>query len=443
MNRFETMRKDAAAIFRAGLCAVEPAAAIARHCRREGDTLVVHQTRYDLARHRKIFIIGGGKACAPMASAMERLLGDDLTGGIVNVKYGHLADLNKVRICEAGHPVPDQNGRDGTLAMLELARRAGPEDLVICLISGGASALMPMPAPGLTLADKQQTSRALLSCGADIHEINTIRKHISAIKGGRLAEAVFPATLVTLILSDVVGDDLDVIGSGPTVPDAGSFADCAEIIDRYGIEKALPEAVMTHIRAGIRGKTKETPKTGDPAFSKTCDRIVGSSLEAVLAAKREAEARGYNAVVLSAMIEGDTGAAARLHTAVAREVVRSGHPAAVPACILSGGETTVTVSGNGLGGRNQEFALHAALGIDGAGNIVVLCAGTDGTDGPTDAAGALSDADTVRRARERGLDPRHSLAQNDSYRFFKALDDLVITGPTNTNVMDLRIILIS
>jgi len=308
-------------------------------------------------------------------------------------------------------------------------------------MSGGGSALLPLPANGLTLKDKQDTIKVLLSCGATIHEINAIRKHTSGIKGGRLARAVYPATLVSLILSDVVGDDLDVVASGPTVPDSSRFMDCMEIFDKYNIIKKLPPSVVNHIEAGITGKVHETPKAGDPIFENVNNIIIGSNFEAIMAAKKEAESLGYNTLVLSSMIEGETKHVAHVHGAIAREIIKTGNPLPPPACILSGGETTVSITGDGLGGRCQEFALAAALDISENENIVILTAGTDGTDGPTDAAGAVIDSGTIQRATEKGLDPKKYLSDNNSYHFFKNLNDLIITGPTNTNVMDLRIVL--
>lgn len=435
------MREDAREIFLSGVAAVEPGAAVDRYCRVADGQLYVADRTYDLKRFKNLFVLGGGKASAPMAAAIERLVGHRLTRGIVNVKYGHVADVASVKLVEAGHPVPDENGAAGSRAILELAASADEDDLVLCLMSGGGSSLLPLPADGLTLKDKQDTTEVLLSCGATIHEINAIRKHTSGIKGGRLAQAVYPATLVSLILSDVVGDDLDVIASGPTVPDSSRFADCMEIFDKYDIIKKLPPAVVDHIKRGVLGEVGETPKAGDPIFKRVQNVIVGSNIEAVLAAKKTAEKLGYNSLVLSSMIEGDTRNVAYVHAAIAREIIKTDHPLPPPACVLSGGETTVTLTGEGLGGRCQEFALAAAKDISRDRNIVILAAGTDGTDGPTDAAGAVVDSDTIERAIEKGLDPKAYLANNDAYHFFKKLNDLIITGPTNTNVMDLRIVL--
>jgi len=445
------MRKDALDIFRAGVQAVEPAAAVKRYCRREGKLLLVHQNVYDLTEFERIYVIGAGKAGAPMARAVEETLGERITDGFINVKYGHLTKLSRVKVTEAGHPVPDEAGLQGARAILDLASRAEKGDMVICLISGGGSALLPLPAEGLSLQDKQDTTKVLLACGATIHEINAVRKHISRVKGGDLARAAYPATLISLMLSDVVGDDLDVIASGPTVPDSSSFQDCMNIFDKYGIRDKVPETVLNHIRKGIEGKVPETPKPADPVFTRTQSAIVGSNLACVVAAEKKARSLGYHTLVLSTMIEGETREVARAHAGIAKEILKSGHPLSPPACVLSGGETTVTITGRGLGGRNQEFVLAAAMGLsavpgqaglNGREGIVVLSAGTDGTDGPTDAAGAVADSRTIQRAEALGLNPADFLFNNDAYHFFENLGDLVKTGPTNTNVMDLRIMLI-
>ena len=301
---------------------------------------------------------------------------------------------------------------------------------------------MVLPADDITLENKQETTRILLASGATIHEINTVRKHLSAIKGGGLARAVYPATLITLILSDVVGDNLDSIASGPCVPDPGTFADCKAIFARYSIEDQIPAPVLCRINAGAACTIAETPKAGEPFFDKTQNVIVGNNFKALVKAKEKADQLGYNSLLLSSMIEGETRDVAANHIAIAREIQLHGYPLPQPACLLSGGETTVRIKGTGKGGRNQEFVLAAALKLTGMKNITVLSGGTDGTDGPTDAAGAFADETTLQRAREINADPQVYLDNNDSYHFFDRLGDLFKTGPTNTNVMDLRIILI-
>ncbi len=430
-------------IFQAGLQAVAPGAAIKRSCHFDGEVLRVDGQDYDLSRFDDIVVLGAGKAGASMAKAVEEILGDRISAGLITVKYDHLEKLNKIKIQEAGHPVPDQNGLVGAQAIYQLAESATEKTLVICLLSGGGSALLPLPVTGVTLEDKQQTTRTLLACGATIHEINTVRKHLSLIKGGGLAKAVYPATLITLILSDVVGDDLDSIASGPCVPDSKTFADCSTIFKKYSIENKIPPSVLKHIASGLAKKIAETPKTDQKYFKNTQNVIVARNFNALLQAKEKAEELGYGTLLLSSMLEGETRDVAANHIAIAREIQLHGYPLKPPACILSGGETTVKIKGTGKGGRNQEFSLAAAIKMSEVKNISVLCAGTDGSDGPTDAAGAFADTTTVLRAEKIGLDPQHFLDNNDSYHFFDRLDDLYKTGPTNTNVMDLRIILIS
>ncbi|MGE5592335.1 MAG: glycerate kinase type-2 family protein [Betaproteobacteria bacterium] len=437
----ESLRRDALAIMRAALAAVDPYEAVKRRLQLEGDVLTVGGRRYDLARIAHIYVVGAGKASARMALAVEEVLGDRVTAGLVNVKYGHSETLRKVRVREAGHPVPDAAGLEGAREMLDLASAAGEDDLLVCLISGGGSSLMPLPAPGIELADKQATTQALLSCGATIHEMNTVRKHISLVKGGGLARAAAPAHVVSLILSDVIGDDLDVIASGPTVPDTSTFARAWEVLERHGVLDRIPESVRHRLEAGVRGEVPDTPKPGDPLFEKVANIIVASNALAVDAAARSAARLGYHPLVLSSCVQGEAREVGRVLAAIAREIRASDRPAPKPACVLVGGETTVTLKGAGLGGRNQELALSAALDIEGLDDVLVMAVGTDGTDGPTDAAGAMAFGDTVTRAREAGLDPRAYLQDNDSYHFFDALGDLVITGPTRTNVMDILAVL--
>ncbi len=437
----KNLRKHALAIFQAALKAAGPVEAVSRFLKLDGGTLLAGRRRYRLDAFERVLVTGAGKASAAMAQAVERVLGRRVAGGLVNVKYGHLARLKRVEINECGHPVPDENGVRGAARIADLVREAGPKDLVIAVMSGGGSALMPSPAAPVTLEEKQATTRLLLACGANIHEINAVRKHISGLKGGQLARLAAPATLIALILSDVIGDNLDVIASGATAPDASTFADARAILEKYAILERVPAPVRERIEAGVRGEIPETPKTGDPAFERVHNVIVGSNRLAVDAAGRKARELGYRALVLSTFIEGETRDVAGVHAAILKEVRASSRPLKAPACIISGGETTVTIRGQGLGGRNQEFALAAALDIAGMRDVLVLSGGTDGTDGPTDAAGALATGATIGRAEELGLDARAYLARNDSYRFFDALGDLIKTGPTNTNVMDVRLLL--
>jgi glycerate 2-kinase len=442
VKRREELRHDLHMIFRAALRAVDPGEAIRTQVRREGDQLFVADRMYDLHQYDTLSVIGVGKAGAAMASAVEALLGDRVRGGHIIVKYGHGGPVTQVTVHEAGHPIPDEAGVQATRTLIDFVTGRGPRELLICLLSGGGSALSPAPVEGITLAEKQEVTRLLLACGATIHEINALRKHISRIKGGQLARLACPATLITLVLSDVVGDPLDVIASGPTVPDTSTFADCLEILRKYRLTDTVPIAIRRHLEAGVSGAIPETPKPGDPVFSRTQTVIIGRNLQALEAASRQAMALGYQPLILSSSIEGETREVAKVHAAIAREVVASGLPIAAPACILSGGETTVTLRGHGKGGRNQEFALALALDIDNIPGIAILSGGTDGTDGPTDAAGAIADWTTYSRAEQLGLHPRQALENNDAYPFFEHLGDLLITGPTQTNVMDVRIMLI-
>ncbi len=435
-------RKDALAIFQAGVKAVDPVHAIKKHLRLKGNRLVAGEKDYDLAGYDKISVIGAGKASASMARGVEETLGEKVISGFVITKYDHALSLDKVQVIEAGHPVPDEAGFQGARKIVRFLEQVEKKDLVFFLISGGGSALLPYPVEGLTLEDKQNVTKVLLEVGANIHEINTLRKHLSQVKGGRLAKIAHPATLISLVLSDVIGDDLDSIASGPTVPDHTTFADCLHILDKYQITGRLPALVVDIFNKGSRGEIEDTPKAGDPAFERTQNLIIGSSTLAVKAAAKNARELGFNTLILSTFIEGETRDVAKVHAAIAKEILSSGNPIKRPACVISGGETTVTIHGKGKGGRNQEFSLAAAMDIHGLGNVVVLSAGTDGTDGPTDAAGAIADGTTVSRARKLGLNPDHYLRENDSYHFFEALNDLIITGPTYTNVMDLRIVLV-
>jgi len=436
------LRADARKIFAAGVKSADPFEAVKRHVEVTDGALGVDGRSYDLATIGNIFVIGCGKAAAQMARALEEIIGARITSGVVVVKYGHGVSLNKIKVVEAGHPVPDQAGLAGARQVIELVSRAGAADLIVFVISGGGSALLPMPAAGLTLETKQQITQALLASGAAIQEVNALRKHLSRLKGGRLAELTYPANTVSLILSDVVGDRLEAIASGPTVGDSTTFADCLEIVRRYGLGRKIPPTVLNLLERGARGEAAETPKPSAALFQKVQNVVVGSNRMALAAAQKNAAALGYHTQVLSNTIEGESRTVASSHCARIKEMARREQPAGQPLCLISGGETTVTLRGDGLGGRNQEFALAAAIEIAELNNVVVLSAGTDGTDGPTDAAGAIVDGTTVQRGRAQGLNAHEFLARNDSYHFLQATGDLLITGPTLTNVMDLQVVLI-
>ena len=430
-------RERALAVLSAALEAVDPAKAIKRQVSLSDQTLRIGEQTYDLGRYRNIYVIGGGKAGGSMAQAVEEVLGQRVTAGLVNVKYGYRVETQIIRLNEAGHPIPDAAGMAGTKQMAELARQATAEDLVICLISGGGSALMTLPAEGIALADMKSLTDAFLRCGATINEINAVRKHLSQTKGGNLARLAYPAEIVTLILSDVVGNPLDVIASGPTVPDSTTFADAYGVIEKYGLLEELPRPIVEHLQQGKEGLITETPKEGDEVFARTYNLIIASNKVAAEAATTKAKELGFHSLLLSTFVEGEAREVAKVFAAVAKEIIHSDRPVGRPACMVAGGETTVTVRGNGLGGRNQELALSAALEIASLEDVMIIPLATDGTDGPTDAAGAIADGSTLRRAQEAGLSATQYLADNDSYHFFQQLGDLLITGPTNTNVNDL------
>jgi hydroxypyruvate reductase len=428
----------------AALKAVDPAPAVREAVRREDAILAVEDQSYDLDQYEHIYVVGGGKAGAPMASALSDILGDRLTGGWVNVKEGHVLDRALppgLTLHEAGHPIPNAAGQEGAQRILDLAHRAGARDLLFCLISGGGSALLPLPVEGISLADLQALTDALLRCGATINEINAVRKHCSQIKGGQLARAAAPATVISLLLSDVVGNPLDVIASGPTVGDTHTFADALGVLEKYEIVDAVPANIVARLRAGMAGELPETPKPGDALFRNVQNVFVGSNAIAARAAEAAAKKMGFHTLLLSTYIEGEAREVALVYAALAKSLIAEGWPLPRPACILAGGETTVTIRGDGKGGRNQEIALAAAIALEDWPGVTLATLATDGTDGPTDAAGAVIDGQTVARARALGLSAADHLARNDSYPFFDRLGDLIRTGPTNTNVNDLVFIL--
>ena len=444
----DEMKRIAKAVFLKALSAVDPSKILKDRIRIERDRLLIKtegesEKLFDLGCVHKIFLVGTGKASNSMAQAVEEIFGDRITRGVITTKYGHRLPLRKTEMIEAGHPLPDRKGHEGAKKIQRLLKESGPDDLVIFLLSGGGSALLPYPADRIDLKEKQEVTQLLLDCGADIREINTIRKHISRIKGGWLAKWAYPSTVIGFILSDVVGDQLDVIGSGPTVPDPSTFEEAWEVLKKYDLLNEIAPSIQRYLQLGKEGKVEETPKPQDTIFERVTNNLIGSNILALQAAEKEAASLGFKTLILSSSIEGETREAARFHTAVAKEVISSGNPIPVPACILSGGETTVTIKGKGLGGRNQEFVLASALEIGGIAKIVLLSGGTDGTDGPTDATGAIADHTTVQRGKSLGLDPKAFLDNNNAYPFFETLGDLLITGPTHTNVMDVRIMLVS
>jgi glycerate 2-kinase len=454
----EKTRALAWKIMNAALNAVEPGAAVRRHLHLAKGRLRIGESQgaeriYDLNEFDRVLVVGGGKAGAPMAAAVNEVLGPRLAGGIVVVKHEHVLDdptaTGPIEIVEAGHPVPDEAGLQGAGRIAGLLRNTTNRDLVLCLISGGGSALMTSPIPGISLADLQSLTQVLLGCGATINEINTIRKHISQLKGGQLAQLASPAPVISLILSDVVGDPLEVVASGPTVPDPTTFGEAWSILERYGVLDDVPDSVTSHLSAGLNGSASDTPKPSVPVFDGVQNIIVGSNRLAAQAAATESQRLGFDTILLTTFLEGEAREVARAIAGLAKGLVRgetthsSDRALLQPACLILGGETTVTLRGNGKGGRNQEMALAAALSVVDWDDILIAFLATDGTDGPTDAAGAFTDGSTVPRANRLGLDAEMYLAANDSYHFFEKLGDLIITGPTNTNVNDLALILTS
>jgi len=438
-----TLHAVATKLQQAALDAVDPTSGIERHVRREADDLLVAGHRYPLEDYERVFVIGGGKAAVSMMAAIAEILNERLDQGVLVTKYGHAGGVgpssstvdpsaDNVQIIEAGHPVPDDNSVRGAEAVADLAKRATAQDLVICLISGGGSALLTLPVPSLTLNDLQELTDALLRSGATIDELNAVRKHCSRIKGGNLAKLAAPADVITLILSDVVGDPLDVIASGPTVPDTTTVADAREVLARYSIGRD-DESFSS---------LQETPKPGDTIFEHVQHVLIGSNRQAAKAAVTKARQLGFDALLLSTYVEGEAREVAKVAAGLAKGMHRYGDPLSPPACLVWGGETTVTVRGEGKGGRNQELALAAALAVEGWSQMLIMALATDGTDGPTDAAGAVVTGDTIERARELGLDPWAALKSNDSYHFFETLGDLIVTGPTGTNVNDLLFVLV-
>ncbi|MBI4799189.1 MAG: glycerate kinase [Desulfarculus sp.] len=438
------LRFHALAILEACLGAVDPYQAVRQALGLEGARLRVGEQVYDLGNFKRIIAVGAGKAGAPMARALEEVLGPRLDGGRVVVKRGHGGPTRVIELLEASHPLPDQGSLDAGRAVMETLAEADEETLVFCLLSGGGSALLVAPAEGLALYDKQETTRLLLASGADIGEINAVRKHLSVIKGGGLARLAAPATVISLIVSDVVGDRLDVIASGPTVGDTSTWAEVRAVLRRHGLLHKVPAVVRQRLEMGVAGRLEETPKPGQDCFGRVRNLIVAGNRQALLAGQARARELGYAPLLLSSSLTGEARSVGQVLSALAREAVASGQPLAPPCCLLAGGETTVSLGDSpGQGGRNQELALAAALSLAGLEGVLLLSAGSDGTDGPTDAAGAFAHGQTVALALALGLKPRLSLERHDAYPLFQALGDLLVTGPTRTNVMDIQILLVA
>jgi glycerate 2-kinase len=450
--------QQAARIMAAALEAVDPYQAVLNHLKIEGNLLSAAGRIYPLDQFEKVWLVGAGKAGAPMALAVSQVLDDYLSGGIVIVKDGHSlsndslvrsgfpdppSSFKRLNIIEAGHPVPDRRGLRAARQIADLLEEAGSHDLVICLISGGGSALLTDPAYSLDLKDLQSLTSLLLSSGADITEINTLRKHLDDFKGGGLARLAAPSAVLALILSDVIADPLDMIASGPTVPDPTTYAQAYAVLEKYDLVQNAPQAVIERLRRGMQGDLPETPKPGDPLFNGVNNLIIGSNRQAAEAAREQAAREGYHALILTNRLSGEARSAGRALAALAHQLlhpVGSAPPPGLierPACLIAGGETTVTIRGDGLGGRNQELALAAVAPLSGLRGAALVTLATDGGDGPTPAAGAVVTSETHKRALDMGLDPQDFLDRNDSYHFFLSLDDLLKTGPTLTNVNDL------
>jgi glycerate-2-kinase len=424
--------------YEAALTVVQPQKLFQSKLTLNGSLLKICNETFDLQKFNHIYVVGGGKASGEMAAALEQVLGNWVTRGIVNVPKGSKPKTQKIVLNEASHPVPDEAGVYGVKQMLQIAKQAGHDDLLICLISGGGSSLMPLPIDGVTLEDKQALTKMLLKSGAAIAEVNAVRKHLSAFKGGNLAKQAYPATVLSLIISDVVGDGLGEIASGPTAPDLSTFQDAVDILRNYQIWDNAPLAVKERLSKGVKGEVVETPKPCDPIFEKVHNVIVGNNQSACNAVKQYFEKRGVKTCLLAEPLEGEAYVVAESLT---EKIRQAGAGDSEPVCLIAGGETTVTVKGKGVGGRNQELALAAALQLKGLQGFVFAALSTDGIDGPTNAAGALIDDTTLDRAQTLGLNAKCFLKSNDSYRFFSRLDDLVFTGRTGTNVNDLAIML--
>jgi glycerate-2-kinase len=440
---FRKFRSNACDILEAALEAVDPEKAIYNALKLEGELLRFEGGSIDLSTIKRIYVIGGGKAGGLMGKAVERLLGNRISSGVVNVLEGTEKNISLKHIClnSASHPVPSLNGVEGVQRMLKLTRDLVETDLVITLISGGGSALMPLPAEGVCLKDLQHITNQLLFSGATINELNAVRKHLSAFKGGQFARHCYPACIISLILSDVIDDPVDVIASGPTAPDTSTFSDALEVLKKYNLMKVVPESIKSRLENGAEGKISDTPKKDDPIFQRVHNILIANNFMASNKAKEKAEELGYTAVIFSTNIEGEARKVGKKIATIANEIIKE-PSVEKPTAVIFGGETTVTVKGQGKGGRNQELALATSMKIDGI-SCLVATLGTDGIDGPTEAAGAIVDGNTYRRAKKKGLEPEKYLSENDSYNFFNILGDLIITGPTGTNVNDLALILVS
>ncbi|MCD6521871.1 glycerate kinase [Candidatus Calescamantes bacterium] len=426
-------------LFKRGIQKAHPSNVIKENVRLQNDTLMVKNDPFPC---KNLWVVGAGKASAEMGKALEELLGEKIKGGIIVTKDGHGVPLSFIEVREASHPIPDERGLKASEDILKFVEKLGEEDTLIVLISGGGSALLPLPQEGLSLEEKQEITRIIMESGANIEELNTVRKHLSRIKGGRLTQSAFPATVITLAISDVIGDYSHLIASGPTVPDPSTYKDAKDILLRRGIWEDIPPRSKEIIEKGLKGLLPETPKGGEAFWKRNYYYILASNEIVLESIKDLAEKEGVKTVILSSSIRGEAKEVAKVYVAIAEEIRRFSRPFDTPLLILGGGETTVTVKGKGKGGRNQEMALAFSIEAGKIKDFYFLCAGTDGTDGPTDAAGAWVDENTYTDALKKGLTPENFLKENDSYHFFKKMDSLLITGPTGTNVMDIHMLLL-
>ncbi|MGB3907209.1 MAG: glycerate kinase [Methanomethylovorans sp.] len=434
------LKKDAAEILESAIEAVEPSVAVKRALTREKNTLQVGSRSYDLDMFRNIYVVAFGEASVPMSRALEEILYDIPLKGVAITKYGLGSKLEQIEVSEAAHPVPDENSLKAGQLVKEILAQAEKEDLVIFLISGGGSSLLTLPRKDVSFKELVKLHEALLSSGATIKEINTVRKHLSTVKGGGLAKMAFPAQSISLMLSDVVGDTPDIIASGPTVPDPSTFEDFYDIVERYQI--TLLPSISRLLEDGLNGLIEETLKTGDPVFGNCYSELIGTNCTALCSAQKKASQLGYNTLLLSSYVTGESKEIAKVFAALAKNELLHGRPMSRPACILAGGEVTVTVRNNGKGGRCQEMALSFAIEVEGLEDMLFLAAGTDGIDGPTDAAGAFADGSSVEKASMQGMDATKMLSSHDSYSFFNSIGDLHKIGQTGTNVMDIYILLV-
>jgi glycerate 2-kinase len=431
-------RQIADDMIKSALHAVDPYNLIMEQLEFHDNTLIIqNKSNFNLDQYENIFVIGAGKGTAPMASAMEKVLGSKLKAGCISVKYGHGLDLEKIRVLEAGHPIPDSNTLENTKQILNIVDQAEENDLVFVLLTGGGSALFESLPDAISLDDLAKMNQLLLSSGATIDEINTIRKHISLIKGGRVADRIAPATAVSLILSDVIGDPLESIASGPTAPDPTTFDDSIHVIEKFGLEDKIPGVILDHLHKGQKKIVAETPKTGDAIFNKVHNFVIGNNALALKQLAKIAESNGFKPFILTDRAQGEAREIARLIAGIVKSSLRSGLPVNSPGCIILGGEPTVTLRGSGKGGRNQELVLAVLNELNGTRDPFYFCSiGSDGTDGPTDAAGAWIDDSTIAKVKERELNPSSFLQDNNAYNFFTKINQLILTGPTRTNVMD-------